>query len=131
MRRQPACRVEPSALDSAWRQPAFHFTLSTFHFADVNLATQANYTQLPGIWGGAFSFKRGSDHFFLHPDFQGHNREITYLDESLYEREVIDAWGQRIYYTGSANLLAAFGQWGYWFLRLVAARMIVMRACPT
>jgi len=46
----------------------------------TNLANASELHPAPGIWGGAFSFKRGSDHFFLHPDFPGPQRHVHILE---------------------------------------------------
>jgi YD repeat-containing protein len=60
---------------------------------NADFATQAIYAQLPGIWGGAFSFKRGATHYFLLPDSQGHTRQTVNASETLVASYFYDAWG--------------------------------------
>ena len=50
--------------------------------------TRAIYTQLPGIWGGAFSYRRGADHYYLLPDFQGHTRQLTNAAGAIFEPHI-------------------------------------------
>ncbi len=49
---------------------------------------RAIYTQLPGIWGGAFSYRRGADHYYLLPDFQGHTRQLTNAAGAIFEPHI-------------------------------------------
>ncbi|MBM3493481.1 MAG: hypothetical protein FJX72_04040 [Armatimonadetes bacterium] len=82
---------------------------------NADFATQAIYTQLPGIWGGAFSFKRGATHYFLLPDLQGHTRQTVNASEALLASYYYDAWGREVWpIVGGGLYLRPFGQWGYW-----------------
>ena len=86
--------------------------------------TRAIYTQLPGIWGGAFSFKRGADHYFLLPDLQGHTRHLANAAGAVTHTFIYDAWGREIWpIVGTGVYLRPFGQWGYW--RDTASRLYV------
>ena len=77
--------------------------------------TRAIYTQLPGVWGGAFSFKRGADHYFLLPDLQGHTRHLANAAGAVTHTFIYDAWGREIWPIVTTGLyLRGFGQWGYW-----------------
>jgi len=80
---------------------------------NAGFATQAIYTQLPGIWGGAFSFKRGATHYFLLPDLQGHTRQTLNASEALLAPYYFGAWGREVRpIVGGGLYLRPFGQWG-------------------
>ena len=61
------------------------------------VGSRAIYTQLPGVWGGAFSYKRGADHYYLLPDFQGHTRQLANAAGAIFEPHIYDAWGREIW----------------------------------
>ena len=79
------------------------------------VGSRAMYTQLPGIWGGAFPYRRGADHYYLLPDFQGHTRQLTNAAGAIFEPHIYDAWGREIWPIVTTGLyLRGFGQLGYW-----------------
>ncbi len=92
--------------------------------SQVPAAAAPSSTQLPGIWGGAFSFKRGADHYFLLPDLQGHTRHMANAAGAVTHTFIYDAWGREIWpIVGTGVYLRPFGQWGYY--RDTASRLYV------
>ncbi|MEI7742747.1 MAG: RHS repeat-associated core domain-containing protein, partial [Chloroflexota bacterium] len=91
---------------------------------DGALATVAQHTDLPGMWGGKYSQRRSGVSRFYVPDHQGNTRALLDVGASVTDTLVTDAWGVELARTGATvDPFLAFGQWGYW--RDVASRQYV------
>src|SRR5206468_820398 len=81
---------------------------------DSSGVAQAIYVDLPGIWGGKFSQRRGSTSRIYLPDFQGNVRKLTDVAQTVQDTLIPDAWGIELATTGATVYpYRVFGQWGY------------------
>ena len=88
------------------------------------LVTQAEYTDLPGMWGGKFALRRSGNSAFYVPDYQGTTRQLTNAAQAVTDTLLTDAWGVELASSGAtANSFRAFGAWGYY--RDAASRLYV------
>lgn len=81
---------------------------------DASLVLQAQYTDLPGVWGSKFSLHRSGGSAFYVPDMQGNSRVLTDATGAVTDTLTTDAWGVEVAVSGSTvNPYGAFGQFGY------------------
>ena len=81
---------------------------------DGALATVAQHTDLPGMWGGKFVQRRSGASRFCVPVFPGNTRALLDAAASVTDTLVTDAWGVDLARTGgTVDPFLASGQCGY------------------
>ncbi|MEI7742748.1 MAG: RHS repeat-associated core domain-containing protein [Chloroflexota bacterium] len=91
---------------------------------DGALATVAQHTDLPGMWGGKYAQRRSGASRFYVSDFQGNTRVLLDAAAAVADTLTTDAWGVELARTGATvDPFMAHGQWGYW--RDTASRLYV------
>jgi RHS repeat-associated protein len=100
--------ISPNTTRYAWNESGL------LHETDASLVAQAQYTDLPGIWGSKFSVHRSGGSAFYVPDHQGNSRVLTDATGAVSDTLLTDAWGVEVAASGATvNPYRAFGAWGY------------------
>jgi RHS repeat-associated protein len=82
---------------------------------DEDLATQAQYTDSPGYWGGLVSQRRGDATSYYGFDMQGSTRMLVSAAQAITDTYDFRAFGEELAASGSTdNPLRYVGSYGYY-----------------